>query len=72
MRKQTIPPLTHGTGRGFISTEDDALILEALRLGAQSLRETARVLGETMPASAFGKTLLMFAERMDDLHARMT
>jgi hypothetical protein len=67
-----ISPLTHGKGRGLISTDDDVLILEALRLGAQSLRETARVLGQTMPASTFGKTLLMFAERMDDLHARMT
>lgn len=65
-------PHTHGVGNGDIRTEDDALMLEALRIASAHLSEQADGLGVVWPGSLLVERLRQFAEQMDGLHTRLS
>lgn len=62
---------THGAGTGLISTDDEALIMEALRIASAHIRKEACACAVIMPDSPMVDRLNVFAEHMSDLHARM-
>lgn len=65
-------PSTHGTGNGMIESDDDALMLEALRIASAHLSESADSLDGLMPGAPLVERMRVFAEQMDRLHARLS
>lgn len=65
-------PNTHGMGQGMISTDDDALMLEALRIASAHLTESAESLEGLMPGAPLVERMRVFAEQMDSLHTRLS
>lgn len=65
-------PLTHGVGNGAINSDDDALMLEALRIASTHLSESADSLDVLMPGAPLVERMRVFAEQMDNLHGRMS
>lgn len=65
-------PSTHGTGNGMIESDDDALMLEALRIASAHLTESAESLEGLMPGAPLVERMRVFAEQMDGLHARLS
>jgi hypothetical protein len=51
----------------FLSTDDDALILEALRIASDTLLDVAARHARVLPSSPMTEHMRMLAERMEDL-----
>lgn len=65
-------PQTHGIGKGMIQSDDDALMLEALRIASAHLVESAESLDNLMPGAPLVERMRVFAEQMDSLHTRLS
>lgn len=70
-RKTATSPTIHGRGQGLISTEDDVLIIEALRIAGDYIEREAQACAHIMPESCMVRRLEVFAENMRDLRERM-
>jgi len=55
----------------FLSTDDDALIFEALRIGSLALKDLARTHERMLPSSPMTEHMRMLAERMEDLKGEL-
>lgn len=73
-RKTATSPhiLTHGKGNGRIETDDDALMLEALRIAGAHITREADACADILPGSPMVERLRVFAEKMGDLHSRLS